>query len=397
MCIRDRVSTQSTWGLLALARDRFNAGELKRLWDFVAGEGRRISKGQFRHIFSADHHFARSSPGRRRRRSHSARHPRNPPLADVSEAIPPEPWEGEQPTDSLVLLRKITDRLRRQRHLASPNQSSPTDIAILFEELDRRGDGYLSREDFGAAVRRTGVDISEEELERLVSYLDRNGDGLINWRDFLQRYIEAEALNLDDRTKGTLTRLAALLRRYMHTEAEAFDLYDHHGEGRLSLREFTLLVHQALEYAGQRRPPATMIRSLFDRLDFKRDNAIDWDEWAQAFGLRERPPKRKRPAEAHEGLQSSVNYERIVRTLLSKRRRIEQTLEQMRTLKVHVDASSVQKVLAESLWDDRLELTHAQWNELLSPYTRNDTVNIRLLFDSLQRRLSLLLRNDSIF
>jgi len=65
-----------------------------------------------------------------------------------------------------------------------------------FEYFDANGDGVLTPEEFGTALRALSelskasdvsfsLDLDERQLGRLVQALDRDGDGLINYDEFL--------------------------------------------------------------------------------------------------------------------------------------------------------------------------------------------------------------------
>lgn len=55
--------------------------------------------------------------------------------------------------------------------------------------MDKNGDGSLSKEEFRMALRELGKDLSDKELEVVLSKIDVNGDGEITYEEFEQHWL----------------------------------------------------------------------------------------------------------------------------------------------------------------------------------------------------------------
>jgi Ca2+-binding EF-hand superfamily protein len=62
------------------------------------------------------------------------------------------------------------------------------DLSATFKELDRDGDGYITREEFAAAMHARGEQITSAELDsifRVADERDGDADGRISLTEFL--------------------------------------------------------------------------------------------------------------------------------------------------------------------------------------------------------------------
>lgn len=57
-------------------------------------------------------------------------------------------------------------------------------IRKKFEEFDKNGDGFISKKEFRAVMRKSG-NITEAHLEAMVKDADKNNDGKIDYNEFL--------------------------------------------------------------------------------------------------------------------------------------------------------------------------------------------------------------------
>ena len=60
------------------------------------------------------------------------------------------------------------------------------DGAELFVEFDIDGDGTVSREELKLGYAKLGEDMSEDDLDAIMSLVDRDGDGEMDYNEFVQ-------------------------------------------------------------------------------------------------------------------------------------------------------------------------------------------------------------------
>jgi len=137
------------------------------------------------------------------------------------------------------------------------------DIEKLFRECDRKGKGYLDREDIKvASIRLYGLKMNKYNIERLFSSVPnrtRPGLTLEEFIEFVQNYdrqIDREDenretfLTLDRTCKGFLTKddfVRAFERVNIKLSADtieaAFRQLDADGDGRVSYRDFDFMMN----------------------------------------------------------------------------------------------------------------------------------------------------------
>ena len=60
-----------------------------------------------------------------------------------------------------------------------------TRIRRTFNELDRDGNGYISKEEFKGVMRKQSVKYTERHINALMAEADKNGDGKIDYDEFV--------------------------------------------------------------------------------------------------------------------------------------------------------------------------------------------------------------------
>jgi len=50
------------------------------------------------------------------------------------------------------------------------------EIEAAFKFFDKNGDGFISVEELGEAMKKLGLEMSEEELKDMIKAVDRNGN-----------------------------------------------------------------------------------------------------------------------------------------------------------------------------------------------------------------------------
>ena len=60
-----------------------------------------------------------------------------------------------------------------------------TRIRRTFNELDRDGNGYISKEEFKSVMRKQGLPLKKSQLNAIMAEADKNGDGKIDYDEFV--------------------------------------------------------------------------------------------------------------------------------------------------------------------------------------------------------------------
>ena len=97
--------------------------------------------------------------------------------------------EAEQASVINVMLNAV----RGQRTLFGQKLDKPQ---ALFDAMDKDGGGSVSVQEFGDAIQRLGLGLSEEQKAAVVATLDADGNGEIVYEEFvdrLWRHVEAAA------------------------------------------------------------------------------------------------------------------------------------------------------------------------------------------------------------
>lgn len=65
---------------------------------------------------------------------------------------------------------------------------------------------------------------------------------------------------------------------------EAFRLFDSQASGRLTYLDFDKMIREISKLAKEPVPCFSVIRDMFDTIDFRGDQQLDEKEWHKAFG-----------------------------------------------------------------------------------------------------------------
>ena len=94
----------------------------------------------------------------------------------------------------------------------------------IFFKIDLNLDGKLSKEELFIAYREAGINISKEELEKIIKSIDFDGNGYIEYEEFIRVTLNKEQLFSDVNLKT------------------AFDMFDEDKNGTISLNEILKVI-----------------------------------------------------------------------------------------------------------------------------------------------------------
>ncbi|XP_043712836.1 calmodulin-like protein 4 [Telopea speciosissima] len=76
----------------------------------------------------------------------------------------------------------ITEASTKEENKDKKNNAHSHDkvkLERILATFDKNGDGFITKQEFGASLKTMGLFTTEEEVESMVADLDSNGDGLI--------------------------------------------------------------------------------------------------------------------------------------------------------------------------------------------------------------------------
>lgn len=96
----------------------------------------------------------------------------------------------------------MRERLRSSAQGKSSGVVTKESLLAAFERADLNGDGALSRREFGDALDRLGLGLSQFELERVTEKADADGSGTVDYAEFAALVLPAEGTAEAEGTGG---------------------------------------------------------------------------------------------------------------------------------------------------------------------------------------------------
>ena len=85
-------------------------------------------------------------------------------------------------------------------------------LRAAFKHFDTNGDGIISREELNNAIGSGGLDVSKEEIDRVLAEVDKDGNGEIDYDEFvdmLTTLAQPKVMGLTSRSSVTRGELNA--------------------------------------------------------------------------------------------------------------------------------------------------------------------------------------------
>uniref|UniRef100_A0A8C5GN18 Calcium-binding protein 7-like n=1 Tax=Gouania willdenowi TaxID=441366 RepID=A0A8C5GN18_GOUWI len=133
-----------------------------------------------------------------------------------------------------------------------------TKIREAFKVFDRDGNGFISKQELGMAMRSLGYMPNEVELEVIIQRLDMDGDGQVDFEEFVTL--------LGPKLTASEIR-------------EAFKVFDRDGNGFISKQELGMAM-RSLGYM----PNEVELEVIIQRLDMDGDGQVDFEEFVTLLG-----------------------------------------------------------------------------------------------------------------
>ena len=127
----------------------------------------------------------------------------------------------------------------------------------VFEVFDKDKDGHITKEELKKALTKLHVDVSDEDVDRMMANVDTDGNGEIDFDEFCQMMAQPSE---------TTTAVEDL--------REAFKAFDTDNDGYISKEE----LHQVMKELDDTMTEAD-IDAMMDAADTNNDGRIDFAEF----------------------------------------------------------------------------------------------------------------------
>jgi Ca2+-binding EF-hand superfamily protein len=163
----------------------------------------------------------------------------------------------------------------------------------IFHDMDRDGNGVLDRREFGKGLSKLGVELSTNELDKVMRYFDYNGSGYVGYANFADAVEGRTSDSGGSRRSSTarrpsvpLTRTMERLRTMVKERARdgRFDMrrpfkhFDRENRGTISRRDFENGLRK-LDFDLSRSDE----RELVDFFDINGDGEISFIEFVDTI------------------------------------------------------------------------------------------------------------------
>ena len=133
----------------------------------------------------------------------------------------------------------------------------------IFYKIDLNMDGKLSKEELYTAYKEAKIDITKEELNKIIKFIDFDGNGYIEYEEFIRVTLPKEQLFTDINLKN------------------AFDMFDKDKNGTISINEIIEVIGTNLD--------KNAIEELKKEVAYDGDKEIDFKRFKEyMFGLKDK-------------------------------------------------------------------------------------------------------------
>ena len=331
----------------SLIPKRFTKGEVKGLWERIAGDRSYVDGKVFAGAFS-DVRFMSTFGSRTGSRVTSER--------------------GSARSASTTRLSVVSDDdpLRKLRALL---KASPRPLESLFRDVDPSNTGHVSAYDFRSALRSLSLGLTAKDIDQLLYRIDANNNGKIDYVEFVRKFQPTEAeVRITEVVRLRVRKLRGYMFDFMVSPRDAFRMYDGGRSGRMEFAAFNALVRKLYTCSGEPVPAFSVLKDLFDAIDTRNDGYLDIKEWLSAF----------RQDRGGRGWGGSKQYDDVTKSIGKNRKMLQLTFEAMST-DGKVTYQAAKDVLSTVL--KGVDLTEDQWKEVVRVGEKEGGVDFRQLLD----------------
>ena len=162
-----------------------------------------------------------------------------------------------------------------------------TDPVTVFQDMDKNGDGKLSRKEFRDGLRSLGLgDLDADQTKSLVGAFSRDGSDTVDLRAFI---MFASSARSD--TTSRIAEVEKKLRRLANRDkvgvslGDSFKHFDKNKDGRIEFHEFNKAMAQLASTPGFSGTALTTsdTRQIFDNFDVECNGFIDYTDFVTYF------------------------------------------------------------------------------------------------------------------
>eukprot|EP00358_Blepharisma_japonicum_P007393 CAMPEP_0202943944 /NCGR_PEP_ID=MMETSP1395-20130829/4590_1 /ASSEMBLY_ACC=CAM_ASM_000871 /TAXON_ID=5961 /ORGANISM="Blepharisma japonicum, Strain Stock R1072" /LENGTH=424 /DNA_ID=CAMNT_0049642105 /DNA_START=919 /DNA_END=2190 /DNA_ORIENTATION=+ len=166
--------------------------------------------------------------------------------------------------------------------------SSGISLYDAFKVFDTDNDGFISKQEFARVFHQMKFDISEDEIEALLSIVDTSGDDRISYNEFLELFRKYDtSFDSQAYTRNSQRNVPALFKamdQYMEAHGMPFikvytQIFDRNKDCWISKDETVKGFNKMLDYPLSSVESNELIRELFPQGQAK----IDYDSLKRAY------------------------------------------------------------------------------------------------------------------
>lgn len=140
-------------------------------------------------------------------------------------------------------------------------------LHATFKSADSNGNGFLSRVEMAAMIRRVMPQASHDQVGMMMNQIDKNGDAKVDYNEFIEYLMHRDNSGLAEDLRGALLTPQDALRA-------AFRCWDKNGDGVISQGELKRVLKVTCPSMSD-----TQIKGLCRHMDTNKDGSIDYGEF----------------------------------------------------------------------------------------------------------------------
>merc|ERR1719309_1788508 len=176
------------------------------------------------------------------------------------------------PEFALIMIPSAPERISKLKK----KFNNKTAVESAFKSFDTNNDGAIDSKELNAGLKKTGISLTDQEIETIFAVADVDGDGQIDMGEFskLLGVGGCSAPNTGVNMSATVAKFRGLYKTIDQVRT-AFDQYDVDKDGSISMQE----LEQGMVKSGQFTAQESKL--IFDLADNDGDGSIDIGEFVQ--------------------------------------------------------------------------------------------------------------------
>ncbi|KAK6199509.1 calmodulin-like protein 12-like protein [Scheffersomyces amazonensis] len=168
---------------------------------------------------------------------------------------------------SITFPEFLTMMIRKARDTDSENE-----LMEAFKVFDKNGDGKISALELKQVLTTIGEQLSDDDINQMITEADTNGDGEIDLQEFIQ-LLSSSSSNTPSTVDEQLSK-EILTSNQIAQYREAFSLFDKNKDGKIDRRELGTVMKSL-----NQNPTDSELEELINQVDINNDGTIDFFEF----------------------------------------------------------------------------------------------------------------------